>query len=183
MPRLKPLATRDDVPESARPIFDEIASSRGDGVSGPTTFMMYSPEAALHSARMVNYLRDHSTLKPAEAELAILTSARSTNSAYIWAAHVRNGLAKGVRPEAIAVIDARGPLDSLTTDERLIVQFGRELMLGDEVTDETFNAVHQRWGEQGLIELLSLMARYVLTAYVLKAVDLRPAPDAAKLSM
>jgi 4-carboxymuconolactone decarboxylase len=119
---------------------------------------------------------------PHVAELAICTSARASNADYIWNGHVRLGLQAGTREEALHVVDTHGPLDGLTADEALIIRFGRELLESPQVSDDTFNAVRARYGEQGLLELTAVMSVYTMNANILRVMDHQAAADARHLT-
>ncbi|MEM6500100.1 MAG: hypothetical protein AAF709_25760, partial [Pseudomonadota bacterium] len=113
-------------------------------------------------------------------ELAICTSVRAADVDFIWNAHVRLGLKAGVREEAIHAIDTFAPLDDLTADEALIIGFGRELLEKRKVSDTTFDAVRERYSEQGLMELTAVMGVYQMNATILRA-RAPPAPSDARL--
>src|SRR5262249_57626285 len=117
------------------------------------------------------------SLTGAETELAICTSARASNSDFIWNAHVRLGLQAGTREEALHAVDTHGPLDGLTADEALIIRFGRELLESPRVSNDTFNAVRARYGERGLLELTAVMSVYTMNAAILRVMGHQPAPD------
>jgi 4-carboxymuconolactone decarboxylase len=144
--------------------------------------MTYAGKAGALLSDLVEHLRYHTSLSNAETELAICTSARAANSDYIWNAHARLGLQEGTREEALHAVDTHAPLDGLTPDEALIIRFGRELLEAPAIADETFNAVRERYGERGLMELVAVMSIYTMNANILRVVDLQPTADARRLS-
>lgn len=148
----------------------------------PSSYLTYAGQAGPLLSDLVEHLRYHTSLTPAETELAICTSARASNADYIWNGHVRLGLQVGTREEALHAVDTYGPLDGLTADEALIIRFGRELLESPQVSDETFNAVRARYGERGLLELTALMSVYTMNANVLRVLDHRAAADARHLT-
>ena len=104
--------------------------------------MLERPGALLSD--LVDHLRYHTLLTPAESELVICTAARAANADIIWNAHVRLGLQAGTREAALRAVDRHGPLDGLMADEALIIHFGRELLETPRVSDDTFNTVRAR---------------------------------------
>lgn len=148
----------------------------------PSSYLTYAGQAGALLSDLVEHLRYQTSLSEAETELAICTSARASNADYIWNGHVRLGLEAGVREEAIHAIDTYGPLDGLTADEALIIGFGRELLESPRVSDETFNAVRERYGEQGLLELTAMMSVYTMNANILRVMDHQAAADARHLT-
>ena len=116
------------------------------------------------------------------AELAICVANRAANADFIWNAHTRLGLAAGTREEALHAVDTYGPLDELSDDEALIIQFGRELLEAPAVSDATFEAVRARYGEKGLMELTAVMSVYMMNATILRVMEHKAAPDARHLT-
>jgi 4-carboxymuconolactone decarboxylase len=148
----------------------------------PSSYLTYAGKAGTLLSDLVEHLRYHTSLSDAEVELAICTAVRSADVDFIWNAHVRLGLKAGTREEAIHAVDTFAPLDDLTSDEALIIRYGRELLEERKVSDETFEAVRARYGEKGLMELTAVMSVYLMNATILRAVDHRAAPDARHLS-
>jgi 4-carboxymuconolactone decarboxylase len=181
MPRLPIPADTDAFSDETREAVRHILKTR-NSMPPPSSYLTYAGKAGGLLSDLVDHLRYHTSLTGAETELAICTSARASNADYIWNAHVRLGLAEGTREEAISAVDKHLPLDGLTDDEKLIIQFGRELLEAPKISDETFNAVKARYGEKGLMELVAVMSVYTFNANILRVMDHQAAPDARHLS-
>lgn len=181
MPRLPFPADTDAFSTETRATVRYIQESRGS-LPPPSTYLAYAGEAGRKLSDLASHLRYQTTLNDAETELAICAAARSMDADFIWSAHVRLGLAAGTREEAIHAVDTFGPLDGLTVDEALIVRYSRELLEERRVTDRTFAAVRERWGEQGALELTAVMSVYLMNATILRAMDHQPAADARRLT-
>ncbi len=181
MPRLPFPTDTDAFSEETRAAVRHILATRKSSPP-PSTYLSYAGQAGVRLSDLLDHLRNHTSLTQAESELAICTAARAANADYIWNAHVKLGLAAGTRREAIDVVDTYGPLDGLTADEALIIQFGRELLETPAVSDETFNAVRARYGEKGLMELIAIMSAYLMNATILRALEHKAAPDARHLA-
>jgi 4-carboxymuconolactone decarboxylase len=145
----------------------------------PSAYLTHAGKAGALLSDLVEHLRFHTTLTPAETELAICTAVRAADVDYIWEPHVKLGLAAGAREEAFHAIDTLGPLDDLTPDEALIIRYGRELLETRKVSDAMVEAVRERYGEKGLLELTAVMGVYTMNATVLRAMD-HPAPPGAR---
>ena len=180
MARIRQITTKDEVPADKHGIFDAIAASRGR-VSGPFSVLLNSPEIAGRAAHLGAYIRFESTLAPAESELAIITTSREFDCGYEWSAHATLAKEAGVRDQAIDVVANRGDLGELTADEALIIGYGRELFGDHRVSDETFAAAKQRFGEQGITELTATMGYYGMLACALNAFEVEPAPGTPSL--
>jgi len=170
MARIPEVAERSSLPAAQQPIFDAIAASRGR-VGVPFSLLLHSPEAAGRIAHLGAYLRFESPLQAAERELAILTAARESDCNFEFAAHARLGREAGVREEAIEALRARAPLAAFTADEARIVDFGRQLLREHRVAPDTFAAVHERFGDAGLVDLVALLGYYTLLACALNAFE------------
>jgi 4-carboxymuconolactone decarboxylase len=182
MPRLPIPSDSDPYTEGTRRAIRHIVETRGGGLPPPSSLLTYAEDAGALLSDLVEHLRFHTSLTPAETELAICTSARASNNDYIWNAHVRLGLQAGTREEAIHAVDTHGSLDALTPDEALIIRFGRELLEQPKVSDSTFDAVRARYGERGLMELVAVMSVYTMNANILRVVEFQAAPEARLLS-
>jgi 4-carboxymuconolactone decarboxylase len=181
MPRLPIPSDMETFSEETRTAVRHILETRGS-MPPPSSYLTYAGQAGARLSDLVEHLRYQTSLNDAETELAICTAARAANADYIWNAHVRLGLAAGVREEAIEAIDSGGPLDDLTADEALIIRFGRELLETQRVADDTFDAVRSRYGENGLMELTAVMGVYLMNATILRAMDHQAPADARHLT-
>src|SRR5439155_22437837 len=92
MPRLPIPADTDAFSEGTRRAMKHIFDSRGGSSPPPSSYLTYAEDAGALLSDLVEHLRYHTSLTNAETELAICTSARASNSDYIWNAHTRLGL-------------------------------------------------------------------------------------------
>ena len=181
MPRLPYPSDTDEFSDETRAAVRHIQETRGS-MPPPSSYLTYAGAAGERLSDLVEHLRYHTSLTPAESELAICTAARAANADFIWSAHVRLGLKAGMREEAIHAVDTYGPLDNLTEDEALIIRFGQELLEAPRVEDETFDAVRTRWGEAGALELTAVMSVYMMNASILRVMEHNAPKDARFLS-
>lgn len=181
MPRLPFPADTDAFSDETRAAVRYIVETR-KSMPPPSSYLTYAGQAGARLSDLVDHLRYHISLTPAETELAICTAARAANADFIWNAHVKLGHNAGTREEAIHAVDTNGPLDDLTADEALILRFGRELLQAPAVSDETFGAVRERYGEKGLLELTAVMSVYMMNATILRVMEHKAAPDARHLT-
>ena len=181
MARIPLLTEKEDVPEDQQHIVEEIMGSRGGRISGPFAVLLHNPEAAGRAAHLGSTLRFDSTLPDDLREIAINTAARENDCGYEWAGHARQALALGVSQETLDVIANRRPLDSLSDDEALVVQYGRELFRDHRISDETYAAASERFGTRGVVDMTALMGYYGMLACALNAFDVQPPADAPQL--
>ena len=63
----------------------------------------------------------------------------------------------------------------------MIVRYGRQLLTDHHVEDATFDAARDRYGEQGIMELTTLLGYYTMVASVLNGMAVEPPSDADQL--
>jgi len=180
MARVPQITERDQVPEDKRPIFDSITESRGR-VGGPFAVLMNSPEVAGRAAHLGTFLRFETSLNPRQRELAIITAAREWDCALEWGGHVQIARQEGVREEAIEAVGKKGSVEGLTDDEKMIVEYGRELIRSHRVSEGTFSRAHKALGDRGITDLTATFGYYSLLACALDAFEVEAAPGVPAL--
>lgn len=157
--------------------FDAVMEVFGS-IRGPNSVMLYDPPLAKLSLELGNFFRYNSVVKSPEKELAIITGTRETDSLYVWAAQVAAGRRGGLREEAIAAVkERREDLSALTSEERDIVTYVRQLVRKHRVEEGIFNTLKDRYGLQWLIEMTTVVGYYIMLAGVVNAFDVPPAAD------
>jgi 4-carboxymuconolactone decarboxylase len=181
MPRLPALSDRDALPPEARAAFDAIAASRNGRVGGPFAMLMHSHELAHRVAHVGTYLRFECPLPANLRELAIISAARFFECEIEYAGHVRLARESGLSDAAIDVVHHNTDPSSLGADEALIIRFARALLGDHRVDAATFDAVRERFGERGLIDITGLLGYYAMLACTLNACEVEPAADAVRI--
>ncbi len=175
-----PLPRREDLPEAAQEIFDQLAgpSSRSlVGLYGPGGLRLNSPDLATVTQPLNSYLRWETNLSGAIREIAILTTARAHDSQFEWAQHEPAALAEGVSQDTVEVIRTGAPLDGLDPTEAAVVALGRALFQDRRVDADTYARAHAVFGTRDLVDLVSLMGMYAATAALLATFDIQLRPD------
>jgi len=174
MARLPNMTNRDEVPAELREAYDRVAELRGGSVSGPYGVLLHSPEAAIRGAALSNYLRWNSAPSAVQRETAILALARHLDARVMWAGHVRIGREAGVREGLIEAIETGVDASELPAEEGEIVRYVRELFETNRVSDATFDALHARLGDQGIVDLTALLGYYAFVGATLNAFEIEP---------
>ena len=180
MARVPQIEQKDQVAPQHQSVYDRITQSRGR-VMGPFTVLLHSPEIAGRTADLGAYIRFESTLSQEDKELAVLTAAREMDCEFEWAAHVPMARRAGVREEAIAVIRDRRAPAGLTAAEAKLFNYVLRLLRLHRVDEDTFGALRQRFGVQGLVELTATVGYYGMLACTLNAFEVMPAPGDDRL--
>jgi 4-carboxymuconolactone decarboxylase len=160
--RMPPIP-RDKMTEAQKKAADEVASGQrggGNRTSGPFVPLLRSPELMSRLQKIGEYLRFNSSLEPKLLEFVILMTARQWTQQYEWDAHASLAVKAGVEPEIIAAIaEGRRPA-KMTGDEEIVYAFYAELHQNQSVSDPTYGAAVNRFGEQGVIDMVGLIGYY-----------------------
>jgi 4-carboxymuconolactone decarboxylase len=168
-----PVATRENVPESQRTIFDEMVKGLGGAVPryGPGSVLIHVPKAHQWATLLNHYLREESSLPKKIQELAMLVTARELDCQYIWNAHAASGRKAGVSSPLVDALRDRQSLPPMNPDEAAVVRYGQEFFRTHRVSRGAFQAALEQFGAQGLTELTMLMGYYGMLAFCVNAFD------------
>lgn len=176
MPRIELITSKDQVSEDRFAEYDAIVEVLGR-VGGPFGVLMHSPGLAEKVCKAGAQVRLGSELTMAERELALLSTAREKDASYEWATHAPIARKHGVRDEAITAIREYLDTAGLTDDERDIIEYVRELLGTNRVSQERFDALRERHGVRWLVELTGTIGQYQYIAAINNAFELDPNPD------
>jgi len=165
-----PNLTLDDLPLHHRTRIEEAARPVG-GVRPPWQVLLHSPEAAARYLDLTNYFREHSVLTVQTRELVTLATAREWNSQYIWTAHEQPARKVGVSDHTICAIRDRQTLNGLPTEDIKFIRYTQELLQNRRVADDTFHAIEELLGSQGVVELTILIGYYTMQAHTIAALE------------
>ena len=171
MVRIPPV-TRESVREDLRNTFDEVSSGPGGVGTGPMSILKHSPELAKRAIPLFSYVRNESTVPPKARELAMLTTARAMDCPYIWHAHVSLGRTAGLSEGLLSALQDKQPLPEMSPEESAVLNLGMEFFLTRRVSQDTFQAALDQFGQQSFVELTTLMGYYAMLAFNANAVDL-----------
>jgi 4-carboxymuconolactone decarboxylase len=146
---------------------DELRRIRGIELRGPWIPLLRSPEVLRRARAMGDYLRYESTLPPRLSEFLILLTAREWTQQYEWQAHHAIALQAGLDAATVdAVAEARRP-QQMTADEAMLYDLFTELHRNRGVSDTTYTNAVAAFGEQGIIDAVSIVGYYTLLAMVM----------------
>jgi 4-carboxymuconolactone decarboxylase len=135
--------------------------------AGPWVPLLRSPELLNRLQRMGAYLRYESVLEPRLSEFVILLTSRNWSNQYEWFAHQKLALKAGVAPAVTqAIAEGRRPT-GMTADEEMLYDFIDELTRNKSVSDATYARVKDKFGERGVVDLVSLNGYYSMLAAML----------------
>jgi 4-carboxymuconolactone decarboxylase len=173
--RFKPLAYA-DMNAAQKKMFENLISGERRGASGPFNVLLRSPEMGDLAQQFGASMRYHSSIPPRLNELAIIITARHWTSHYEWYAHRRAAQAAGLNQAIIDAVAAGRRPASMTAEEAAVYDFCTELLNTKQVSDATFAAARDRFGERGVVDLIGVTGYYQLVSMLLN-VDRYPLPD------
>jgi 4-carboxymuconolactone decarboxylase len=118
-----------------------------------------------------DFLRHKSGLDPRLVELAILVTAREEDCEYVWTAHEPQGLKAGLQQQTIDVVKYRKSTEGLAEKDAVIIALGREVIGKHHVSSATAARALSLFGNQGLVNIASLIGDYASTAILLNTFD------------
>lgn len=182
--RLPTAPAPDDVQSDERDDYDRVMerTSRVHGLDGPAAdyfgALLNAPPLAAVLTDLGTRVRRgmlRGTYTDADRELMDIALAVELGSNAILPIHIPDSLAVGVRPEAVEALlerdDAR-----LTEGELALVRYAREFV-GGTVTDASYAALTERFGDRGAVEFTVLVGFLLVTIRLWQALGV-PEPSA-----
>jgi 4-carboxymuconolactone decarboxylase len=148
-------------------VFDQLTAGRGR-ILGPYRIWIHSPPVASGMERIGTFLNKRSSLSKREVEIAILVIAQHWQADYVRQAHIREGKAAGLPPEAIDAILAGGEPALADAHERAVHRFAAALVSGARLSDAAFAEIETVLGRNGIAEVLVLVGYYTSVALAMK---------------
>src|SRR5688500_17419946 len=155
-PRLKPLAEK-DMSEAQLKALREFASGPRGGVNphGPNFALLRSPGLMERTQKVGEYLRYQSSMPARLNEFAILVTARQWTAQMEWFAHAPLALKAGISPDVLADLRQGRRPAGMKDDEAAVYDFCKAVHDNKGVvSDAIYNAVVERFGEQGVMDLI-----------------------------
>lgn len=144
-------------------------------IGGPFNVILRSPGMGMIIQRLGEEIRFRSSIPAVLNEMAILITARHYSSQYEYYAHHKVAMEKGMDPAISHAIAAGRRPERMSPDEALVYDFSTQLHAQHGVTDETYRAAVARFGERGVVDLISVNGFYCLISFLLN-VDRTPLP-------
>jgi 4-carboxymuconolactone decarboxylase len=176
--RFAPLVYKDMTPAQKK-MFENLLAGERRGAGGPFNVLLRSPEMGDLAQQFGASMRFHSSIPRKLNELAIIITARHWTSHYEWYAHRRAAQDAGLNQAIIDAIAANRRPAMMDADERTVYEFCTEMLTTKQVSDRTFAAAKERFGERGVVDLVGVMGYYQLVSMLLNA-DRYPLPAGVK---
>lgn len=176
--RFKPLTYNELNPEQ-KTLIEHLLSGQRGTTTGPFNVLLRSPEMGDLAQNLGTYIRFRTTVPLKLNEFAIAITARSMDVQYEWSVHSKNAIKAGISPAAIeAVARGKRPV-GMQPDEEVVYNFTSELDKTHEVSDATFRAAVDKFGEKTVVDLIATIGYYHFVSFFLN-VDRYPMPEGEK---
>jgi len=173
--RFKPLKW-DEMAPAQKTMMEHLVSGPRAGASGPFNVLLRSPEMGDLAQKLGEYSRFRPAVSAKVRELAIIVTARHWTAQYEWNAHRNAAAQAGVKEDIIKAIAERKRPTGMEPDEEAAYNFANELLETKHVSDATFKAAVDRFGEKGVVDIIGVMGYYQMVSMLLN-VDRYPLPN------
>jgi len=175
-------ALTDAIKSGPRAKLASSGASKPGPLGGPFNVWLRSPGIGNLVQQLGEEIRFRSSLAGKLNELAILVTARNWTSQYEWVAHHKLALEGGLDPKiADAIAQGQRPA-GMDADETLVYEFSSELQQTQGISDAMHARAVARFGERGVVDLISVNGFYVLVSMCLN-VDRTPVPPDTPLPL
>ena len=144
------------------------AGPRGE-VRGPFIALLHNPELAGHVQQLGEHLRWKGKLPARLKEMAVLITARRWTCQFEWVMHEQFARKAGLAEHIIQAIGKATMPANMDKEESLVHAFCLQAHISGNVDDATFAAAKERFGLDGVLELLALNGYYSMMAMILNS--------------
>jgi 4-carboxymuconolactone decarboxylase len=164
--RFKPLKY-DEMTPGQKTMIDHLLAGDRRGAGGPFNVLLRSPEVGDLAQQFGGSMRFHTAISRDVSETIIIMTGRFWMAQYEWNAHKAAALQNGVTPAIVeAIANGKRPT-GMSPEMEVAYNFIDELLTTHQVTDTTFQAAKDRYGEKGIVDMTGLSGWYCLVSMAL----------------
>ena len=157
--RFKPL-TWDEMTPAQRTMVEHLFSGPRAGANGPFNVLLRSPEMGDIAQKFGASMRFNPDMPRKLNEMAIIITGRYWTAQYEWYAHKRAALDAGLSPAIVEAIQNGRRPTGMSKEEDAVYTFCTEVLNTKHVSDATFLAAKNAFGEKGVVDLMGVMSWY-----------------------
>lgn len=162
-----PMIPREQMTDTQRAAAEALIAGPRKAVIGPFIPLLRSPGLLATMQRVGEYLRFHSPLSRRAAEFATLVVARQWTQHFEWHVHVPLAHKAGTADETIDDLRVGRRPRGMSDEEGLVYDFLTELTTNKGVSDATYAAAVERFGEAGVVDLVGVIGYFTAISMVL----------------
>lgn len=162
-----PMPAAADMNDAQRAAAQALVDGPRKGVYGPFLPLLRSPDLLERVAKLGEFLRFGSAIEARVRELVICATARHEGNQFEWLMHAPLAVQAGVNAAAVESLRLGARPKGLQADEELALDFTHELLHTHGVSDPTYAAALAAFGEQGVVELTTLIGYFTMVNWVM----------------
>jgi 4-carboxymuconolactone decarboxylase len=164
----------DKMSPAQRAVADAIMTGPRKSINGPFNAWLRTPELADRLQKVGEYLRFKTSLDHRINEMAILITAQAWGCQYEWYAHAPLAIKAGLDPAIVAAIGAGRKPDNMKDDEAIVWEFSNQLRRDHGVDDAIYARALEKFGENGIVDLVAVNGYYDAVAMTLNVARVTP---------
>ena len=164
----------DKMTPTQRGVAEAIMSGPRKGMNGPFNAWLRSPELADRLQKVGEYVRFNTSLDKRLNEMAIIMTAQYWGSQYEWYAHAPLAIKAGLDPEIVAALGAGRKPEKMKDDEAIVWEFTTQLRRDHEVDDALYARAVEKFGENGVMDLIAVNGYYDVVSMTLNVAHVSP---------
>jgi 4-carboxymuconolactone decarboxylase len=170
----------DKLTEAQKKALDQFISKRGGPlVRGPFLALRRSPDVMTPAEVLGEYLQFKTVLPAKLREFVILITARQWTQDTEWNSHVAIAEKAGISPEIATALAAGQRPAGMDEGEQAVYDFCDELHRNHSVSDATYGKALDKFGEQGVVDIISVNGYYTWFAMIMNTSRTPPYPPIA----
>ena len=158
-------------------IVESLTSGPRKGVVGPFVPLIRCPRLLNLIEPLGTELRFHGRLDQRVREIVICAIARRTANQFEWNVHASLALEVGVSRASIDAVRDEGIHEDGPLDERVALEFTLQMMLMHVIPDSLFNEAKSIFGDEGIIELTTLVGYFVTICWIMNVAQSKSDDD------
>lgn len=161
----------DKLTDAQKKALDQFVSKRGGPlVRGPFLALLRSPDVMTPAEILGEYLQFKTVLPAKLREFVILITARQWTQDTEWNSHVAIAQKDGLSPEITKQLATGERPAGMSEDEAAVYDFCDELHRNHSVSDATYAKALAKFGEQGVVDIISVNGYYTWFAMIMNSV-------------
>jgi 4-carboxymuconolactone decarboxylase len=180
MTRVPAYTISDTLTGDALEAFNRIKESRGH-VVGVFSVLFASPKVANLLGELGAFMRFESSLPTKVREVTICTALSECDGQFEWGPHLKAAKEAGVSDTTAEAIAQRVDLIDVPEDERNIINFTREVIRNNSVSDKTYKLVSNVLDTKNITELTALIGYYTMVSCILNTFEVAAGENQPRL--
>ena len=162
-----PMPAHSAMTDEQRAVAQALIDGPRKGVYGPFVALLRSPQLLDRVGKLGEYLRFGSIIEGRIRELVICAVSRALTNQFEWLMHAPLAVMEGVAQATIDALYAGARPKHVPPDEEAALDFARELLATHGVSEPTYASALTHFGEQGLVELTTLIGYFVMVSWLM----------------